>query len=151
MSMSPKQISDRMEIQDLLFDYCDAIDSKNFDALDDIFTPDAFIDYTCFGGPKGRYPEIKAYLKKALPNFPKYQHMVGNYRIQIDGDTATARTICHNPMVMKNADGEEQVAFYGLWYADKLVRTDAGWRLCERVEDPAYTHNVPAQFAAIAG
>ena len=42
-----QELSDRFEIQDLLADYCHAIDSQNFSALDDIFTEDAIIDYTC--------------------------------------------------------------------------------------------------------
>ena len=51
--LSQQEISDRLEIQDLLTAYCDAIDSQNWDALDDIFTPDAIIDYTDAGGAKG--------------------------------------------------------------------------------------------------
>lgn len=149
MTMTIKEISDRLEINNLLIDYCTAIDHKNFDALDDIFTADAFIDYTCFGGPKGLYPEIKAYLKKALPNFSSYQHMLGNMRIHLDGDKARARTICHNPMVVKNKEGIEQTAFFGLWYVDELIKVNDAWRLSKRVEEAAYIHNLPENFAAV--
>ena len=39
--------------------------------------------------------------------------------------------------------------FLGLWYLDKLVRTPAGWRISERVEEACYRHNVPEHvFAA---
>ncbi len=149
MPMTLEEISDRMEIQNLLFDYCTAIDSKNFDALDDVFVPDAHIDYTCFGGPKGPYPEVKAYLEKALPTFPSYQHMISNSRIWLDGDRATARSICHNPMVIELPDGGTQTAYFGLWYVDKLVRTEKGWRLSERIEEKAYIHNLPPHFQAV--
>jgi len=149
MSLSIQEISDRFEIKDLLIDYCTAIDSRDFDALDNIFTPDAHIDYTCFGGPKGKFPEIKTYLEKALPNFPSYQHMLGNSRVWLEGDQARARTICHNPMVIPRPDGSKQTAFFGLWYVDKLVRTKEGWRLSERLEEAAYIHNMPKDFSAI--
>ena len=149
MSMNLQEISDRLEIQNLLIDYSSAIDSKQFDDLDHIFTPDAYIDYSCFGGPTGNYPEIKEFLKKAMPMFPKYYHMIGNSRVWLDGDTARARTICFNPMVMKGADDKKQTAFYGLWYVDKLLRTPDGWRLSERLEEPCFIHNLPPGFEPV--
>ena len=53
MTLSPQELSDRLEIQDLLVDYSHAIDTRDWDALDDVFTPDAFIDYSAFGGSTG--------------------------------------------------------------------------------------------------
>lgn len=150
MTMSLQEISDRMEINNLLIDYCSAVDAQEIDNFDHIFTEDAYIDYAEMGGAKGSRAEIKAYLKKVLPGFPRSQHMIANSRVWIDGDTARARTICHNPMVIKRADGTEQVAFYGLWYVDKLVRTEAGWRIKERVEEYGYDFNVPPEFKATA-
>ncbi|HUH36936.1 MAG TPA: nuclear transport factor 2 family protein [Spongiibacteraceae bacterium] len=146
--MNNQEIADRFAINDLLIDYCTAVDSKNFDAFDTVFTEDAFIDYTAMGGPKGSRAEIKAYLTKVMPTFPGFQHMIGNSRVWLEGDTARARTICHNPMVINLPEGGTQVAFYGLWYVDKLVRTAQGWRIKERVEEYAYDHNVPAHFKA---
>ncbi len=49
-----QEIADRLEIQDLLTSYCTAIDTKQFNDLGCVFTPDAFIDYTSAGGGKGR-------------------------------------------------------------------------------------------------
>ncbi|MES1262816.1 MAG: nuclear transport factor 2 family protein, partial [Peristeroidobacter soli] len=60
--LSLQEISDRLEIQQLMTDYSHAIDQKNFDALDRIFTPDAYIDYRAMGGIDGKYPKIKAWL-----------------------------------------------------------------------------------------
>ena len=62
MTMSLQEISDRMEIGDLIVDYAMAIDGSNWDALDDLFTPDAHIDYTATGGIAGSLAEIKAFL-----------------------------------------------------------------------------------------
>ena len=98
--LSLQEISDRLEIQQLMVDYSTAIDQRRFDDLDHVFTPDAYIDYTAMGGVEGQYPEVKAWLTEVLPNFPAYSHMVGNFDLQIDGDTASSRTICFNPMVL---------------------------------------------------
>ncbi|EUA34108.1 snoaL-like domain protein [Mycobacterium xenopi 3993] len=97
--LSLAEISDRLEIQQLLVDYSTAIDSRRFDDLDKVFIPEAYIDYRAMGGVDGRYPQVKAWLAEVLPTFANYAHMLGLPSIRIDGDTATARTFCFNPMV----------------------------------------------------
>ena len=68
--LSLQQISDRLEIQQLMVDYANALDRRDYDRLDRIFTPDAYIDYRKLGGVDGRYPQIKEWLKGALGYFP---------------------------------------------------------------------------------
>jgi hypothetical protein len=140
---SLEEISDRLEIQDLMVAYSHAIDFKNFDELDDVFTPDAFIDYTVFGGPKGPYPEVKQFLKDQMPIFSSYYHMISTSKIELNGDTATGVTVCHNPMVLPSKDGSETVFVCGLWYHDKFVRTADGWRIKERIEEKTYVKDMP--------
>lgn len=144
--LSLQEISDRLEIEDLIATYCDAIDRQDWDQLDDVFMPDATIDYTETGGSKGLYPEMKAYLAKALPAFASYQHLAATMKLKLDGDTARGRTILFNPIVVAR-DGQEQVFFVGLWYRDLFVRTPDGWRIADRYEEKSYFHNVPSWFA----
>ena len=141
--MPLQEISDRLEIQDLFARYSFAIDDRDWDALDAVFTPDAVIDYTETGGAKGSFAEIKAWLPIALERFPMFQHMVATTKLELAGDSATSRTILFNPMVHRNAAGEDQTFFIGLWYRDRLVRTAQGWRIAERYEQMGYAHNVP--------
>jgi hypothetical protein len=62
--------------------------------------------------------------------------MLGLPAIKLAGDTATARTFCFNPMVLK---GEKpKVMQVGVWYDDEFVRTADGWRLFRRVEVKLY-------------
>jgi hypothetical protein len=138
------EISDRLEIQQLLVDYATAIDRRRFDDLDRIFTPDAYIDYRAMGGIDGDYPRVKAWLAEVLPHFPAYYHLVGNFDIRLSGDTATGRTACFNPMKLGGGPGGQersdsgdhggQVLFCALWYDDEFVRTPDGWRMTRRVE-----------------
>lgn len=141
--MSLQEMSDRLEIQDLFARYSFAIDERDWDALDRVFTPDARIDYSETGGARGSFPAIKAWLPIALERFAMFQHMVATTKLDLAGDTATSRTILFNPMVHRDAAGAEQVFFIGLWYRDRLVRTGEGWRIAERYEEKAYSHNVP--------
>ncbi|HEY5151865.1 MAG TPA: nuclear transport factor 2 family protein [Mycobacterium sp.] len=129
--LSLAEISDRLEIQQLLVDYSTAIDNRRFDDLDRVFIPEAYIDYTELGGIAGTYPDVKAWLAEVLPNFPAYFHMLGNFDIRLDGDTASSRTILFNPMKL-GEDG--QIMFCGLWYDDEFVRTPEGWRMTRRSE-----------------
>lgn len=146
--LSVQEMSDRLEIQDLLASYCDAIDSRNWDALDEIFTSDAIIDYTAAGGARGNLSDTKAYLERALKQFSGMQHMLGLPVIKITGDRATSRTIAFNPMVVER-DGQPHTFFLGIWYSDELNLTEAGWRIVHRREEVSYFHNVPADFVPV--
>lgn len=129
--LSLAEVSDRLEIQQLLVDYSTAIDQRRFDDLDRIFTPDAYIDYRAMGGIDGTYPDVKAWLAQVLPTFPAYYHLVGNFDIRLAGDTASGRTMCFNPMQLSE-DGK--ILFCALWYDDEFIRTPDGWRMTRRVE-----------------
>ena len=135
--LSLDEISDRLEIQQLLIDYSTAIDQRRFDDLDRVFTPDAYIDYRAMGGIDGHFPEVKAWLAETLPKiFQAHAHMLGNFDVRIDGDTASSRTFCFNPMVF--AGEKNQIMFCGLWYVDEFVRTPDGWRMTRRVEEKCF-------------
>ncbi len=136
--LSLAEISDRLEIQQLLVDYSTAIDQRRFDDLDAVFTPDAYIDYRALGGIDGRYPEVKKWLSEVLSTFPVYSHMLGNFSVRVEGDTASSRVICFNPMVLPGESPSEKVLFCGLWYDDEFVRTPWGWRMTRRVETKVF-------------
>jgi hypothetical protein len=146
--LSLQEISDRLELDMLLTAYAAAIDRIDMEALDLVFTTDAWVDYTAFaefGGIKGHYPEIRAWLANGLPHLAAFQHYVGNAEITLDGDRATGRVMCLNPTVLPvdDADGRPRVGLHGLWYHDVYVRTAAGWRIAERVEERCFSHNFP--------
>ena len=86
-----------MEIQDLIYRYSAIIDGKRFDDLRDVFTEDAHIDYSAFGGSVGNLEETIAFLEKAMPLFPNTQHLNANLQITVDGDQGTGRIMCLNP------------------------------------------------------
>lgn len=142
MSLSLQEISDRLEIQDLLFHYADIIDRQAADELRDVFTPDAAIDYSAFGGSVGDLETTIAFLKEALPAFSNTQHLNANIQIRVDGDRATGRVMCFNPMEMPLGE-ESQVFMLGLWYVDEYRRGDNGWQISSRREERSWVFNVP--------
>jgi len=138
MTLSLQQISDRIEINDLLIRYTRAIDQKDWELLDTVFTPDAEVDYVASGGIKGRYPEVRAWLAKVLALFPVTVHYVTNSEVTLEGDRAAARTAVYNPMFLENSDGSLHHFAVGAYYVDELVRTGAGWRIAKRREEQAF-------------
>ncbi len=154
--LSLQEISDRLEIHDLVWRYSEILDTRDFDKMrDEVFTPDAWIDYTEFGGSQGDLEETIAFLKKAMKIFPAYQHMNANIQIKLGqppkgevGETATGKVMCYNPQQLQPAEGEAEgeghIFVCGLWYHDEYVRTDAGWRIRKRVEQKSYVMHPPA-------
>ena len=78
-------VEDRLAIHDLLARYADAVDGRRFDALDDLFTLDATIDFTATGGPSGDLAATKQFLADAMPMFRRTQHLMGLPVVDIDG------------------------------------------------------------------
>ena len=137
-ALSLQQVSDRIEINDLLIRYTTAIDTKDYSLLDTCFVPDAHLDYTSAGGIAGAYPEVRQWLEKALAPFAVTVHFISNSVVDLGGDEAKARTCVLNPMGFPNPDGSLHMFTVGAYYNDELVRTEAGWRIRKRVEESAF-------------
>ena len=137
--MDIKEISDRLELEKLVTDYATAVDTRNFNEFNNLFTADAIIDYTAVGGISGNLKEIIVYLETALDFFPNYQHFISNISITITGNNATGKVMCFNPMQTK----ENQVFFLGIWYHDTYINIDDRWFISSRIEESSWSHNVP--------
>jgi len=141
--LSHLEISDRFEIQDLVYRYADIIDQRRFDELNDVFSDDAHIDYSAVGGAVGDKQSTIAFLKKALPAFKCFQHLNANLQIAVNGDTATGRVMCFNPQELMLGKDKSHFFMLGLWYNDEYVRTPQGWRMRKRTEVMSWHFNAP--------
>ncbi len=138
-----RTLADRAELQDLLVRYATAIDTRRWDGLDDVFLPDARLDYRSAGGIEGAYPEVRDWLAAVLPMFRVTQHLVLNSRIELAGDEARGTTAFLNPNEA-TIDGEPWIFTVGGTYHDRFVRTAAGWRIARRVEETRWwDHPMP--------
>ena len=127
--MDLQQISDRIEIADVLTRYTRAIDTGDWDKLDTVFTPDADIDYSESGGIVGKFPEIKPWLAEMLPMFfEKRMHTLGQLEVTLRGDEADVTAYFDNPMMMDDGAGGQKVVEIGGLYHHTLTRTADGWR-----------------------
>ncbi|HEX2894538.1 MAG TPA: nuclear transport factor 2 family protein [Marmoricola sp.] len=133
--MDLQELSDRQEIVDVITRYTRAIDTRNWDGLDEVFTEDGVLDYSAVGGPADVLEVAKPWVEKGLSGFLRYQHIIGQVSIELDGDTARATAYFTNPMVAPTPEGGESLVEVGGYYHHELVRTPDGWRSRRMVDD----------------
>ena len=97
MTLSLQEISDRLEIQDLLAHYCYAVDDRDWDAYRNVFTPDAILDDSVTGGIRGGVEEHVPYMQKALSKILISQHGISTILFDIKGDQARVRVLDFGP------------------------------------------------------
>lgn len=121
-------LADRTAIIDLTIAYCWAIDTHDWDALDDVFSDDvtAVLAAPLLTGVDA----IKSRIRKALEPLDDSQHMVSNHQVTMaaDGDSATCRCYLQAQHIRNDADGGPNFIIGGR-YEDRMVRTADGWRI----------------------
>lgn len=137
MTLSMQEISDRMEISDVLAEYCRALDERRFRDLEALFSDDAVCDYGPLGQPEGP-AAISRLIEAALQGLDATQHFIGGTLISVDGDTASARTYLISQHIRHAAPAETFYMIAGE-YVDTLVRTPHGWKLRTRKLDRMWT------------
>ena len=137
--MDVQELSDRQEIVDLITRYTRAVDTGSWDDLDEVFTEDAVLDYSSVGGPADVPAVVKPWIAQGLAGFDRYQHIIGQVSIELNGDEASATAYFTNPMVSTDPDGSERLWEVGGYYRHELRRTGAGWRSTRLLDDVVWT------------
>ncbi|HUW01686.1 MAG TPA: nuclear transport factor 2 family protein [Acidimicrobiales bacterium] len=120
---------DRQAIIDLTVAYGRAIDAGDFDALRELFTPDATAELGASG--QTGIDEICERLATALAPYSRWAHQIGDHEVTVDGDSATARCSVHAIHVRPAGESPPIYTVSGT-YEDRLVRTAVGWRITHR-------------------
>lgn len=133
MTVDIQQISDRIEIDDLLARYARALDYRNFEELDSIFTADATFDAGGLGSPTGP-AAIREMISGTIGHLDATQHLVGKSLVEFsaDGDEAEVRTYLISQHIRESVPGPVKHYFLGGEYYDRVVRTTDGWRIAYR-------------------
>jgi len=116
---------DRFEIIAALDRYAEVLDTRDWPGLADVFAPDAAMDFGAWraSGLDAITTNIRSYLDGCGPS----QHLLGNYRVVLEGDRAQSRCYVR---VMHFGKGEHEGKTYEMWgeYSDEFARTPSGWR-----------------------
>ncbi|WP_020102510.1 nuclear transport factor 2 family protein [Mycobacterium sp. 360MFTsu5.1] len=129
--MSLQDAADKLEITELLYRYAELIDAGDFDGVGKLLGRGNFMGVAgaeaiaaLFAKTTRRFPEHG--------NTPRTRHLVLNPIVELDGDTARARsTFC----VVQQTDTVPLQPIVVGRYADTFARDETGWHFTERVAD----------------
>jgi 3-phenylpropionate/cinnamic acid dioxygenase small subunit len=122
-------MSDADVIVAVLNRYAEACDRRHWELFDTVFAADAEVTYA--GGTFTGVPAVVAYVRSKLDGCGPTQHLLGNYRIEVDGDTARAE--CALRAWHAGADDLAGLTFEALGsYHDELRRTGDSWLITRR-------------------
>ena len=85
--MNAGQLADRLAIVDVVNRYATALDARDWDLLDQVFSSDVIGD---FGDHRLRDRDaVKDMIRGMLGGCGPSQHLLANHRVELDGDLAT--------------------------------------------------------------
>lgn len=121
-------VADKLEITELLYRYAELIDAGDFDGVGDLLGRGSFMGVTgassiakLFATTTRRFPDHG--------NTPRTRHLVQNSIVDVDGDTASARsTFC----VIQQTDVVALQPIVVGRYSDAFARDGDGWFFTER-------------------
>jgi uncharacterized protein (TIGR02246 family) len=126
-----QRLEDMEAIRTLLLDYGRFLDSRDLVAYSRLFAKDG--EWVGGFGSARSPEEILAFMQKNLgtgPNRGNTYHILSNFEIVVDGETATAWSRWTS--ITPGADGKPVISQAGR-YDDVLVREDGHWRFKRRV------------------
>lgn len=141
--MSVQHLADKLAITELLYRYAELIDAGDFDGVGELLARSRFGGPTS-GSVEGRKMIANTFARttRRFPdhgNTPRTRHLVLNPIVELEGDTARARsTFC----VVQQTDTVPLQPIVVGRYADTFARDDAGWYFTERVVDVQMVGNV---------
>lgn len=122
--------ADRFAVQDVITLYATVMDTRDWPRLAEVFAEDV---HTTYGGQSvDGLGAVTTHIASHLDGCGPSQHLLGNHRIVITGDEATAVTSVR--VIHLGAGERSSLSPYDSIgeYHDRLRRTDAGWRIVER-------------------
>jgi len=134
-------IEDRIEIKDLLANYCFSLDDRDWEKFSSLFHAKATLDFSAIGGPKSNLIDTIEFLKMFGGNVPSWQHTISTNTLECSDNHIKSRTAAQVMTITKLPDGDDNVAFFGLWYRDIFVKEPNGWLIKERILQSSWAHN----------
>ena len=143
---------DRIAIQDVIVQYAFGQDlHENGDnnvqqQWDVVFSPDAVLDFQAGGAePDLDYRSVIETMRGpggTMSGLDNWQHFQGFAAVEIDGDTATARTQ-HLHTHAATTDGKGWNLMEAGFFVDRLRRDPDGWKIIQRTLEILWMQSFP--------
>ncbi len=145
--MSNGDAGDKLAITELLYRYAELIDAGDFDGVGQLLGRGNFMGVAgaesiakLFASTTRRYPEHG--------NTPRTRHLVLNPIVEVDGDTAQARSVF---CVVQNTEAVPLQPIVVGRYRDRFACDEAGWHFTERTVDVEMVGDVSAHLTVDPG
>ncbi len=127
-----RQLLDKDDIRELIHRYCHAVDRLDRALVESVFHPDAVEDHGHFTGQCRGYASLD-YVRQALDRsaavYAMTQHVIGNIRIDLQGDTAFTEAYVTAYHRLKDRPA---LWILGARYVDRFERRDGRWGVARR-------------------
>jgi len=123
------EAQDQAAIFATLARYSTALDQRDWRLLEAVFTPD--LVYDAGEWTTHSFSEYLERLRPYLEGCGPTQHLLGNYRVELDGDAARSAVYVRAFHVGLRELAQTTYEMFGE-YRDVLARTEAGWRIGHR-------------------
>jgi hypothetical protein len=127
---TPEQ--DKAAVIEVLNLYAFALDARQWDLFDRVFTADVDADFGPAGAAWSGLEEFKESFARFHDTLDSHAHTMMGHLVDVDGDRAHAFSYGNWLLVRAAAEGGPTWLGTG-WYDDELIRTDQGWRIQKRV------------------
>lgn len=128
-----RSLADKAEIGALRARFGVSLDTRDWTALEDIFTDSVDTDLSQFGVPAAKMArtDFIALFKHTFRDPAiRTQQLYSNFLIEVSGNTATCRSYLHGHHYSPGAaDGE--VFELRAEYVDGLIKSEHGWRIAK--------------------
>lgn len=120
------------DIKRQLITFARAMDNRDWEAIGAIITEDVRADFG-IGEVQGRSALVE-FMRSFLDNCGTTQHLLGNFIIEVTGDTATSESYVSDMHLGK--DNSDNLSFRTLGnYSDTWKKVGGVWLITQRVKD----------------
>jgi uncharacterized protein (TIGR02246 family) len=128
LSRRVQRLEDRFAINDLIADYCNAIDDRDLEKFLALFTEDAVLRHKDGVMRLNGKPAIRDYYGARFANYGVTFHYPHSCRLSFEGRGLAAGVVTGHAEM--GVDGRLVIA--AIRYTDQYRQTDAGWCFAER-------------------
>ena len=141
---------DRAAIHDVLVRYFQGIDAADPEQVRSCVTDDVRAGYDgrrSVDGIEALMGSFLAFRNRASGQWKATTHFMGNLSFRLLRDDSAETEVYAFACLVTPGAASDRLTVRSLRYLDRLRRTKAGWRICDRVQTLDWSCEMPASFA----
>lgn len=137
------EMLDRDAIRDVVYRFARAVDRRDFDALRDVYWPDAIDEHGAFNGPVSEFFD---WVDERTRGWDRTVHYISQITVDLKGDEAGAETYYMCVQKKPKPEGGWFDELVGGRYVDRMTKRDGAWRIQHRINVFEWFRHFPDSF-----